>query len=132
MLFPTSYRIYIEKRKKIHFYRAIFKAMIQGAITDLPAAAAHLIYNAHLRELTLSFCSFWFFCFFGFFFPLQLLSLYLVYSLLALLCVYVWLPWFLRGQTQNLSQGIRLVISRVVTFTSATQTSAVLDKRLIV
>lgn len=42
--------------------------MIQEAITDLPAAAAHLIYNAHLRELILSFCSFCFFLFFWFFF----------------------------------------------------------------
>lgn len=60
------------------------------------------------------------------------LSLHLIYSLLALLFVYVCLPWFLRGQTQNLFQGIRLAISRVVTFTPATQTSAVSDKRLIV
>lgn len=78
---------------------------------------------------------FFFFSTFGLliFFPSNFFISSLGYSLFAWWCVYVWLPWFLRGQTQkeNLSQGIRLVISRVVTFISATQTSAVLDERLI-
>lgn len=102
--------------------------MIQEAIAD-PSAAAHLIYSAHLRELILSFSSFykcvllllWFFivvvCL-GFL--ATSLSLHLVYSLLALLFANVQLPLFLRGQTQNLFQDIRVVISRVVTFTPAT------------